>query len=51
MTEEEIKAHNETIEKCGCLCHEPGVHLMHIAACCSATYQKPILVNSDNAEE
>lgn len=40
MTEEEVKNFNEKIKECNCICHEPGVEIMHMFDCCSMTYQK-----------
>lgn len=42
MTEEEVKIFNEKIKKCNCICHQPGVEIMHMFDCCSMTYQKPV---------
>ena len=49
--QEEIDKHNEEIRRCGCPCHQPEVHLMHCAPCCSVTYQKPIKIAIDNDTE
>lgn len=39
LTEEQKKA-NEAIRKCGCMCHNKGVTMLHMMACCSHTYEK-----------
>lgn len=38
-TPEEQAAANAIMHKCGCMCHEPGVSIMHFMACCEHCYE------------
>ena len=39
---------NEEISKCGCYCHKPGEIVMHVAACCKYSEEKPFKLPNEN---